>query len=189
MDDRTDTAAARRGDPAAQRRLFERWYGYALTVMLHYAPTRADAEELTMDGFARLFRKLDRYDDSRPFRPWLRSLLVRVALDALRGRLARPTAEPLPPDPPGTVVNDALAALDRADAIALLRRLPTAYRLVFNLFVLEEYTHAEIAAELNVSVGTSKSNLAAARRHLRRLYPLHHATATCTSPRPSPPQP
>ena len=182
MDDPTDIPAARRGDPAAQRRLFDRWYPYVLTVMLHYAPTRADAEELTMDGFARLFRKLDRYDSSRPFRPWFRRLLVRVALDALRRHRTPPAVPDPAPAPPPTTNNAGLAALHRQDAIALLRRLPTRYRLVFNLFVLEEYTHAEIAEELGISVGTSKSNLAAARLHLRRLYPLHHAVATPDHP-------
>ncbi len=169
-------AAARRGDRAAQRQLFEAWYPYALTVMLHYAPCRADAEELTMDGFVRLYRKLDKFDEQRPFRPWFRRLLVRVALDALRGHLRPNFYENNPPLPLQSVHNDALRSLSRIDVIELLQRLPTSYRLTFNLFVLEDYTHKEVAEQLGISINTSKSNLAMARKRLRDLYPLHYAT-------------
>lgn len=171
-----DLAALRRGDTRAQRHCFERWYAYALTVMLHYAPTRPLAEEMTMDAFERLFRKIHQFDEQRNFRPWFRRLLVNVATDALRRR--RPQFTEWSPDlGNGFDENEALPALERTDAIALLQQLPDGYRLVFNLFVLEDYTHREIAEELNISVGTSKSNLAAARRKLRELLPLHYAIA------------
>ncbi|MEM6396828.1 MAG: sigma-70 family RNA polymerase sigma factor [Bacteroidota bacterium] len=174
--DRNDLFLAHRGegDAHAQRRIFDRWYAYAYTVMLHYVPRPVEAEELTMDAFVRLFEKADRYDPARPFLPWFRRLVVNVALEALRGRLREkpPAVLSIPP-----VDNEGEHNLEREDIISLLDQLPVSYRVVFNLFVLEEYTHREIAEELGISVGTSKSNLFMARKMLRTLYPQFHAIA------------
>lgn len=172
--DPSDLAAAQRGDAGAQRRVFNHWYAYAYTVMMHYVPRRMDAEELTMDAFVRLFRKLDRYNPAYPFRPWFRRLVVNVALEALRGQMKE---RPIQNLPTVAVKNEAEHRLEREDIIRLLNYLPVSYRLVFNLFVLEEYTHREIAQELGISVGTSKSNLSMARTRLRQLHPHFHAIA------------
>ncbi|MEM8585137.1 MAG: sigma-70 family RNA polymerase sigma factor [Bacteroidota bacterium] len=170
--DRADLTAARHGDNNAQKRVFEHWYAYAYTVILHYVPRQMEAEELTMDAFVRLFKKLDRYDPAYPFRPWFRRLLVNVALSFLRRQMHKeaPKILPIP-----AVANEGERNLEREDVIKLLEYLPVSYRLVFNLFVLEGYTHREIAEELGISIGTSKSNLSMARNRLRKLHPQFHA--------------
>ena len=170
--DSSDLLAAQKGDANAQRRVFDRWYAYAYTVMIHYVPSRMEDEELTMDAFVRLFKKLDRYNPTYAFRPWFRRLIVNVALESLRGRMRERSTDCLPLR---TVTNEAEHKLEREDIINLLNYLPVSFRLVFNLFVLEEYTHREIAEELGISIGTSKANLFMARTRLRKLHPHFHA--------------
>ena len=158
-----------RGDPAAQRTLYKRYYAYALTVCLAYAPHRAAAEEMVQDAFVRVFQRMDRFGGGN-FKPWFRRVTVNCAIDHLRKHKENRVSAEEPLDAQlDTAANAALDRLSHAECLQLLARIPRSYRLVFNLFVLEEYTHAEIAKELGITVGTSKSNLSAARAHLRRL--------------------
>lgn len=159
----------RRGDPQAQRGLYEQYYAYALTVCLAYAPHRDAAEEMVQDAFVRTFQRFHQFTGGS-FRPWFRRVTVNCAIDHLRKYKEKRISAEVPDERElATTANEALDRLSHAECLALLAQLPRSYRVVFNLFVLEEYTHPEIAAQLGISVGTSKSNLSAARKHLRRL--------------------
>lgn len=169
--------ACLRGQARAQRRLYNQYFAYVLTVCLHYAPTREAAEEMAQNAFVRMFRRLDTFERRGNFRAWLRRLTVNCAIDYLR-KYRRPLflVEEFDPTLEPSEPNAALRQLEREDVLALLQQLPVSYRLVFNLFVLEEYTHPEIAEELGISVGTSKSNLSRARRKLRQLATTYLTT-------------
>lgn len=158
------------GEEAARFSLYERFYAYTLTVSLHYCKDRREAEEVVQDTFVKVFRALPAFDRRQAFRPWLRTIIVRTAINHFR-RLSQPNTvlgmDSLREHP--FVENQALQHLQQEDLYRLLQMLPPAYRLVFNLHVLEGYTHPEIAELLGISIGTSKSNLAKARRKLERM--------------------
>ncbi len=162
----------RRGNRASQMKLYELYYSYAMAVCLPYARSREEAEEMVNDGFMKVFTRLDQYDGNMPFKPWLRRVMINTAIDYHRkhhkldrfDELQDYHARELSP-----ITNDALENLEYEDVIRLLQQLTPGYRAVFVLYVLEGYSHQDIAEELGISVGASKSNLAKARRKLQEL--------------------
>ncbi len=158
----------RRGERNSQRKLYEHFHGYGMSVSLRYARHRTEALEILNDTFLKVFSKLGSYDSAQPFKPWLRSILVRTAIDHHRANGRLPAhldleaahdlqAEDLPVLSPDE------------DALPLVQQLPPVYRLVFNLYVMEDYDHREIAEMLHISESTSRSNLARAKEKLREL--------------------
>jgi RNA polymerase sigma-70 factor (ECF subfamily) len=159
-----------RWERSAQKQLYQRFYSYGLTVGLHYAPDRESAEEILHDAFLKVYRNIDQLGDAGCFRSWFRRILVRTAIDHFRrsGKFATPSDYDDFKDKQ-EVNNEAELQLEKQDVILVLQQLPNRYRMVFNLFVLEEYTHPEIADRLGISIGTSKSNLSRAKAKLRQL--------------------
>ncbi len=162
----------RRGRRSSQMKLYEMYFSYAMAVCLPYARSREEAEEMVNDGFLKVFTKIDQYDEQQPFKPWLRKIMVHTAIDYHRkyhkmdsfNELQDHHAQHLP-----KIENDAIDKLEYDDVIAFLQQLTPGYRAVFNLYVLEGYSHQDIAKELGISIGTSKSNLAKARQKLQEL--------------------
>ncbi len=161
-----------RGNRKAERKLFEAYYGYGFSIAMRYASNREEAEEICADGFVKLFRHLDRYDPNYPFKPWLRRVFVHVAIDYFRKYEKHNNRHLLELDsvPLASEENDeALSHLGYEELMHCIQALPPAYRTVFMLYVVEGYKHHEIAEKLKISVGTSKSNLAKARKKLQEL--------------------
>ena len=167
-------AACRRGEPRAQRQLYDRLAGLMLTVCRRYLRRREDAEEALLLGFAQMFRALPTYRGEGSFEGWVRRIMVNQALMELRRR------EPLhlsfedfaQPEKLASTPATADTQLQADELLALLQTLPPGYRAVFNLYALEGYSHLEIAEALGISEGTSKSQLSKARAMLqRRLAP------------------
>ncbi len=166
----------KRRNPKAQEQLYRRYYSYGLTICLHYAKNREEAEEILHDGFLSVFGKLHQFAGRSSFRAWFRRILVHAAIDYHRKHhLKKESVAIIAIKKVGITENEAIAQLDKEDAWKILQVLSPAYRLVFNLSVLEGYTHKEIAKKLNISIGTSKSNLAKARKRLKQLIgPIYH---------------
>jgi len=160
-----------KGNRKSQRRLYERYYGFGLKVCLRYSSNRQDATVILNDGFLRVFNKLEQFDTSQTFEPWLRRILVHQAIDHFRSRKNKPglielkqlTASKLTHLPPQDGPGD-------HSILFLVQQLPPMYRTVFNLYVMEEYKHDEIAEKLNISASTSRSNLSRAKEILRDLH-------------------
>jgi len=159
----------REGQRASQQRLYARFYNYAMTIARRYTGSIETSEEVVNDAFFKVFTKINLYSGDQPFRLWLRRVVINTAIDRLRSSLnAPPTAELQPwndPESDSGVVED----LTREQILAMLDHVPPAYRTVFNLFVVDCYSHEEIAALLGISAGTSKSNLSRARQHLKTI--------------------
>ncbi len=163
-------AGCLRNHRQSQELLYRQFYGYAMSICLRYAHTRDSAMEVLNDGFLKVFTRLDQYDPALPFKSWLRRILINTAIDHYRqeARHQHETIDPLEQ----TVVSQTptvLSQLAHDDLMELIQRLSPAYRLVFNLYVMDGFTHEEIAGQLGISVGASKSNLARARENLRQL--------------------
>lgn len=160
----------RKQDSECQRLLYRHFYNYALTICLRYAASRDEAREILNDSFVKIFSRIDRYTGQGPFKIWLGRVIVNTAIDRYRALCRARTSEA--PGESADSIECAPSALDylyHEDLINLIQQLSTSYRMVFNLHVVEGYTHEEIAEKLGIQVGTSKSNLMKAKEKLKRL--------------------
>lgn len=163
-----------KGSRSGQKQLYQHFYNYAMSICLRYAPNKEEAQEIMNDGFLKVFKKLHTFDRSKPFRMWLRRIMINTAIDYYRRRKKNITSLDLVQASDKATEADALDDISAREILQLVQELPPSYRLIFNLYVIEGYKHEEIAEKLNIHVGTSKSNLAKARKHLKKkLYQLN----------------
>ncbi len=159
--------ALKRGESRAHKVVYERFAGKMLTVCTRYCANRADAEEVMLDGFMRVFEKIEQFREDGSFEGWIRRIMVTESLMFLRK--AKQWRQEIPLDEI-TVELDyewADTAVNENDLLRLVNQLPDGYRTVFNLYAIEGYAHAEIAEMLGISEGTSKSQLSRARMMLQ----------------------
>lgn len=160
--------ACRDGNRAAQKRLYQLFFGYGMSIALRYSSTKAEAEEIMNESFFKVFSKIDQYDDSYEFKAWFRTILVNTSIDYHRKYKKLKTYSSEEIISVETDDNMGLNTLLYEDILKGIQELSPAYRLVFNLYVIEGYKHHEIAEQLNISVGTSRSNYARARVLLQK---------------------
>lgn len=157
-------------DRNSQRRLYEHFYGYAMSICLRYSKNREEAVEILNDGFLKVFTHLDRFDSSYPFKSWLRRILINSAIDYHRRNNNLPVFLEL--KMASEVMDDEMPLPQISpdeDVLPVLQKLSPAYRIVFNLHILEGFKHEEIAEMLGISAGASRSNLVRAKETLRAL--------------------
>lgn len=158
-----------KNDRRSQGALYERFYGYALSVALPYCAHEEEAREVVNDAFLKVFTALDRYDHSFAFATWLRTIVVRTAINRYKSRQNELVFYDLTECLDIPVEDDFLSKMAADDLLQQIQKLPPAYRLTLNLFAIEGYSHAEIAEMLGISVGASKSNLSRAKANLKQL--------------------
>ncbi|MEZ4903506.1 MAG: sigma-70 family RNA polymerase sigma factor [Spirosomataceae bacterium] len=159
-------------DRKCQELLYKQFYGYALGVCLRYVPNEDEAVEVVNDGFLKIFQKMQLYDADKPFKVWLRRVIINTALDHYRQNLKYQQNEDISHSENTLAASESqsiYSQLAHEELIALIQQLSPAYRAVFNLYVIDGFTHEEIAQQLGISEGTSKSNLARARENLRNM--------------------
>lgn len=161
--------ACRQKDRAAQKELYRQFYAYAMSVSLRYCDHEDEAVEIANDAFLKVFLHIKRYDTRLPFKPWFRRILINTAINHIKQKQKLKISTLMDTEYNIPDTEEILARLGFQELMALVRSLSTAYRTVFNLYVLDGFTHEEIAQELGISVGTSKSNLSKARERLRQL--------------------
>jgi RNA polymerase sigma-70 factor (ECF subfamily) len=162
-------------DSKAQEQLFKMMYGKMMSVCLRYMGDVDEAKDVLQDGFIKLFDKIDKYNFNGSFEGWMRRMFVNTSIDAIRKKKRDPfnitdearISEEYS-DEFGSEDNES-TALKAKVAMDAVQMLSPAYRTVFNLYVIENYTHKEIGEILGVSEGTSKSNLAKAKQKLRSI--------------------
>lgn len=157
------------GDRASQAKLYNMYCKKMMGVCMWYAKNREEAEEILQDGFMRVFKYLGTFSGAGSFEGWMRKTMVSAALTRYRNKITHlwPVVEF------SSEYHDAyeeplfIYQYDERELVKLIHTLSPAYRLVFNLYVFEGMKHREIAASLNISESTSKSNLADARKILQ----------------------
>lgn len=180
-------AGCRQAQRESQRQLYAQYYGYALSICLRYVPSRKQAGATVNEGFLRIFQNLNGFDDSQhrdvedSFRGWLKRNMVHTAIDHFRAteqHAFQPSADEVA-GPHAELGASPLDKLSFEELLQLLHLLPPACRAVFNLYVLDGFTHEEIAEQFRISVGTSKATLFKARAFLKDLLKKtkHHAYA------------
>lgn len=143
-----------------------------LAVCLRYTQDRDSAQEVLQEGFIKVFENIKGYDNKGSFEGWVRRIMANCSIDAIR-KVRKDTQlsdnvndfKYIPEDEDEEDWD--ITTLKAEIAMEAIQQLSPAYRAVFNLYVLEEYTHKEIAEKLGISEGTSKSNLAKAKMNLQ----------------------
>jgi RNA polymerase sigma-70 factor (ECF subfamily) len=160
----------------SQKKIYTSFYGYAMAVCDRYANNQDDAVEILNDGFLKIFREIHRYkpayaDVISSFKGWLRKIMVYTAIDHFRKNHKHQFTADLDNGviQVASVGEDALDRISYEEIIRSIQELTPGYRTVLNLFIIEGFTHEEIAEQLGISIGTSKSNLAKARRQLQKI--------------------
>lgn len=167
-----------RNEHKSQYQLYQMFYSNMTSVCMRYCKDREEANDMVQEGFIKVFKNLTRYEFKGSFEGWMRRIFVNNAIDNIRRKkkdhlllgedekmdsFAEFDLDPLVKD----------EELDPKLVMDAIQKLTPAYKAVFSLYVIEEYSHKEIAEMLNISVGTSKSNLAKAKQNLRKF--LHDA--------------
>ena len=167
--------AALRGERLAQTELYERYHGRLFGICLRYAGSRAEAEDFLLEIFQRIFAGLGRFRRESSLYTWMRRIAMNTILMQLRKKRAwnfttlelRETDRISDP----RIIN----RLAAEDIHRTLQKLPRGFRLIFNLYAIEGFTHREIARELGISEGTSRSQYARARKALQHLLVRDHS--------------
>lgn len=164
-------------DARCQKELYNRFFGLMMSTCYRYCSCSQDAEDIVQDGFIKVFDKIDSFDGNGSFEGWLKRVFVNMALDKIRKQkmqflsinegdnedyLIGSTEQEEMEE------NELLISIGRENLVKAIQNLSPMYRAVFNLFVIEGFTHGEVAEILEVSEGTSKSNLFKAKKKLRK---------------------
>ena len=159
-----------KGESGSQKALYEKYKVQLFRVCLRYAKDRAEAEDMLQDGFVKIFTDLHQFSFQGPLGAWMRRVVVNVALQHIR------KSKPLQMNEAIESIADeyqtdasVFSKMNMQTLTKLIQKLPDGYRFVFNMYVIEGYSHKEIAEHLNIEVNTSKSQLSKAKATLRKM--------------------
>jgi RNA polymerase sigma-70 factor (ECF subfamily) len=153
-------------DAKAQGELYNRYSGILFSICLRYSPNYAEAEDSLQDAFITIFKKVEQFKDKGSFEGWMKRITVNTVLQKYRKqRVFDIVREDQIEDEIDLQVEDEGIPLDFL--LKIIQELPHRYRLVFTMYVMDDYSHKEIGQMLGISDGTSKSNLARARMILK----------------------
>jgi len=157
-------------NPVAQKLLFEQFNRKMMGVCLRYAGRSEEAEDMLQNGFIRVFEKIDTFRGSGSLEGWIRKIMVNESLTYLRKnkdmRLNIDIEEAKYKLPGNSHVGE---SMNEKDLLTMIQKLPPGFRAVFNMYAIEGYSHKEIAEELGISEGTSKSQYSRAKTHLQNI--------------------
>lgn len=164
-------AECKKNDSHAQRKLFSYMYNYGMTVASRYGSTLAESEDIANEGFYKVLKNIGKYDPKIPFLAWVRRIIINCGIDHFRKQRSKKMASV---KPLSTISNNGLKALESEYLLQMVRSLPPQYKMVFVLHAIEGFSHEEIASKLKINKGTSKSNLAKARKKLQEMVTQHN---------------
>ncbi len=157
------------GNRRMQEEMYRRFSPRMYAVCLRYAGNAEEAEDILQEGFIKVYKKLDSFRGDGSFEGWVRRIFVNTAIEHFRRKR---DLQPVTEREENTIEGKSLSALDglaEKDVLALIKELSPGYRTVFNMYVVEGYTHKEIADMLGISEGTSKSQLSRAKVILQEM--------------------
>lgn len=176
-----------KGDRRSQQAVHKLYYGKMKAVCMRYTRDSDQANDVLQEGFLKIFNNLEKFTGVGTFEGWMRRIMVNLSIDRFR-KLKHDFILLSEPDDIERYGDDTEEVLDEIDEleeiysitpeqiIDAMQQLTPAYRTVFNLYVYEDYTHQDIAEALGISVGTSKSNYAKAKKNMKKLLlkNMHH---------------
>lgn len=159
----------KKSDRSAQNEMYKHMYAYALGICSRYIQDDLEARMVLNEGFYKVFSNLFKYQNGLPFKPWFKTIMINSALDYLRKNKKFKTNLSIDKVLDVSVDSSAISNLSYEELMVIVNTLPTAYRTVFNMYVVDGYKHREIAERLGIEIGTSKSNLSRAKETLRQM--------------------
>jgi RNA polymerase sigma factor (sigma-70 family) len=159
-------------DRIAQKLLYDRYSSKLFGVCRRYVSRREDAEDVLLEAFYKIFENIESFRNVGSFEGWMRRIVVNESLMFLRKNkllTVEPDISDLHPNLEMSVPVNVEQQIAVQEILKLLEKLPTGYRTIFNLYVIEGFKHHEIADMLNISINTSKSQLILAKDRLRKL--------------------
>lgn len=157
----------KRGKSGSQEELYRRFASAMYGLCLQYASCEDDAQDILQDGFIKIFAKLDQVKNPAALPGWIRRVIINTALERYRSQIILQRVDEVREEYDEATGNEALERITCDELTGLIQTLTPRYRMVFNLYAIEGYSHREISEELGISVGTSKSNLSRARTILQ----------------------
>jgi RNA polymerase sigma-70 factor (ECF subfamily) len=163
------------GNRRDQELLYRRHAARLYAVCLQYSGNDDEARDILQEGFIKIFDNLIHYKYEGSFEGWMHRIVVNTALEKFRSKHNLYRVDDIDQIPECEVIPETEdhAGLEAFDLLEMIRELPPKYRMVFNLFAIEGYSHKEISRMINISEGTSKSNLSRAREILKRKVNLY----------------
>jgi RNA polymerase sigma factor (sigma-70 family) len=170
------------GKEIACRQLFETYYSRFFAICKRYTKDEDDAKDVVQDGYIKIFHSLKDYNAEGSFEGWMKRIMINTSINHYRKHKTREITDYIGDDIKEQDAGDGLIAIDSAlsslatqHLLKLIQQLPPVYRMIFNLFVIEGYSHKEIATLLNITESTSRANLVKARAKLQnQLIQLQH---------------
>lgn len=160
------------GERSAFGLLYEKYASTMLAICMRYCKRREEAEDVLHEGFIKVFSNVNKFRGEGSFEGWIKRIMINTSLSHYHAHLKHhfksgtEDMENMPADyEEEGVYNNAPS---RSELLTLIQQLPDGYRFVFNMYVFEDFSHKEIAGQLGISVNTSKSQLAKARRQLQK---------------------
>lgn len=157
-----------KGERIYQKQLYELFHGKMLVVCMRYTGSREEAKDLLNEGFMKVFTNIHKYKPQHSLESWIRRIMINNAIDNYRKTKKHRNQLDIEECYWHAEEETVSSYLSAQEILTLVQKLPPAYRTVFSLFVLEGYGHKDIAQQLGISEGTSKSNLAKARGKLQK---------------------
>lgn len=158
-----------RWDRNNQKLLYQEFYSYGMSICLRYEDNRDEAADIFNQAFLKVFLSIKKFDSTKPFKPWFRQIVINAAINHYHKKQRQIQTEGLEKAINYQDTEKIIAGITYEEILDFLHKISPAYRTVFNLYVIEGYSHEEIAKLLNISSGTSKSNLFKAKEQLRKL--------------------
>lgn len=150
---------------ASQSSLYELYREQFFVLSLKYCKNRQEAQDNLQDSFLEIFKRIKQYKGKGSFEGWMKRIVINKAIDRYKKEIKKTSYEEKHAEDPVEIDENLNIPLDQI--LSCIQNLPTQYRLVFNLYVMDEYSHKEISEMLSISIGTSKSNLHRAKLILK----------------------
>jgi RNA polymerase sigma-70 factor (ECF subfamily) len=158
-------------DIKSQSEIYQLFAGKLYALCLKYSKTKHEADDNLQDAFITIFKKIDQFKHKGSFEGWMKRIVINTALQSYREKKVLNLVEENYPDEVEVEVDEKDISLDFL--LKIIQELPERYRMVFNLYVLDGYSHKEISILMNIAEGTSKSNLSRARLILKEKVELN----------------
>ena len=163
-------------DRLSQKKIYTSFYNYAMSICSIYTNSYEDSVEILNDGFLKIFKEIYRYQPSYAdhilsFKGWLRKIMLYTSIDHFRKNKKHRFIKELDSEviQLSAADEDALDRISHNEILRSMQKLTPGYRIIFNLFIIENFSHEEISKRLGISIGTSKSNLARGRKQLQKI--------------------
>lgn len=172
-------AGCKKEKPAFQERLFQLYSRRMMAICVRYTASAPEAEDVFQDAFIKVFKQLQTYQGGS-FEGWMRRIFVNTAINyyhrnrKYQEQLDYSSIEEIMP-----AEDNVLDVISEQELLLLINQLPPGYKMIFNLYVLEGYSHQEISKMLNLAEGTSRSQLAKAKAYLKKILQKYSISKSC----------